>query len=579
MSTNDVCMPEKACVETDAAERSAEREESFRDLGLREELLRALDESDHLRPTPIQRQAVPQALAGRDLICCAQTGTGKTAAFALPILQRLAAGERAPLRALVLVPTRELALQVAESFRQYGRYLEVVTTTAFGGVPIEPQERMLRAGVDVLVATPGRLKDHIWRGNIDFRNTVCLVLDEADRMLDMGFVKAVREIVELLPAERQSLLFSATLDGEIRRFARDIVRDPLRIEVAPPAATLDEVDQYLVRTSRGEKRSALEALIRRPEMTRTLIFSRTKSGASRLASQLRVRGYQATAIHSDRSQADRIRALEGFREGRIHFLVATDIAARGIDVDDVSHVINFDLPYSPKDYVHRIGRTARAGRRGVAISLITPEDLAGVAAIERLIARKLAWLGGGGPPPAPSGTVDPVRRGRRGAAGGAWAPRSEPSPAPGAARRPSRRGHGGAPAGGERAGEARQRRVVAEAPSRPGPGGRSAKSGAGRGGARRGPDGRGAESVPGGLRARRGPGHGPDGRGPGHGPDGRGAGRGPDGRGAGRGPDGRGSRSGGGAGSPARGRRVPEPAGFVRGLLGRLKQGLGREAR
>ena len=378
---------------------------TFRELGLREELLRALEENDHHQPTPIQAQGIPQALAGRDLICCAQTGTGKTAAFALPILHRLAEGKRATIRALILVPTRELALQVGKSLEQYGAHLDLLTATVYGGVPIQPQERLLRQGVDILVATPGRLKDHIWRGNLDFRHTTLLVLDEADRMLDMGFIKAVREIVELLPEERQSMLFSATLDEEIRRFSRGILNNPLRIEVSPPASTLEEVDQFLVSASRQQKRSVLEGLIRKEHMQRAIVFARTKSGASRLAVQLRERGHNASAIHSDRSQAERVRALEGFREGRIQILVATDIAARGIDVDDVTHVINYDLPHTAKDYVHRIGRTARAGRRGMAISLVTPEDAGGVASIERLIARKLAWMG----EPAPAGEETPSR--------------------------------------------------------------------------------------------------------------------------------------------------------------------------
>jgi ATP-dependent RNA helicase RhlE len=380
---------------------------TFRELGLREELLRALEESDHQQPTPIQAQGIPQALAGRDLICCAQTGTGKTAAFALPILHRLAEGKRATIRALILVPTRELALQVGKSLEQYGAHLDLLTATVYGGVPIQPQERLLRQGVDILVATPGRLKDHIWRGNLDFRHTTFLVLDEADRMLDMGFIKAVREIVELLPEERQSMLFSATLDEEIRRFSRGILRNPLRIEVSPPASTLEEVDQFLVSASRQQKRSVLEGLIRKEHMQRAIVFARTKSGASRLAVQLRERGHNASAIHSDRSQAERVRALEGFREGRIQILVATDIAARGIDVDDVTHVVNYDLPHTAKDYVHRIGRTARAGRRGMAISLVTPEDAGGVASIERLIARKLAWMG-----EPPSAGTETSRRSR-----------------------------------------------------------------------------------------------------------------------------------------------------------------------
>ncbi len=385
---------------------------TFEEMGLRDELLRAIQENGYTQPTPIQERGIPELLAGRDLICCAQTGTGKTAAFALPILHRLAEKPRADIRALILEPTRELAMQVAEALREYGKHLDLVTATVFGGVPIEPQERALRRGVDILVATPGRLKDHVWRGNIDFRYTAYLVLDEADRMLDMGFIKAVRELIELLPVERQSLLFSATLDQEIRRFSRDILRDPLRIEIAPPATTLDEVEQYAVLTSPAGKRSALETLIRRQRMTRTIIFARTKAGASRLASQLRERGHKASAIHSDRTQSERIRALEGFRDGQIHFLVATDIAARGIDVDDISHVVNYDLPHTSKDYVHRIGRTARAGRRGVAISLVTPEDSRGIAAIERLIAKKLSWLGEREQPAAPRRSQDlqPARR-------------------------------------------------------------------------------------------------------------------------------------------------------------------------
>ncbi len=403
---------------------------TFQETGLREELIRALEENEHHQPTPIQAQGIPPALAGRDLICCAQTGTGKTAAFALPILHLLSQSERAPIRALILVPTRELALQVGKSLELYGTYLEIQTATVYGGVPIEPQERRLRQGVDILVATPGRLKDHVWRGNLDFRHTRFLVLDEADRMLDMGFIKAVRELIELLPEERQSMLFSATVDEEIRRFAKGILRDPLRIEVAPPSSTLEEVDQFLVQATRREKRSVLESLIRSEGMERAIIFSRTKSGASRLAMELREHGHKASAIHSDRSQAERVRALEGFREGRIQILVATDIAARGIDVQDVSHVVNFDLPHTPKDYVHRIGRTARAGRRGRAISIVTPDDSAGVASIERLIHRRLQWLDEPGRMPS-SRDADASQ------ASGLHASRRRASPASSASRHPA----------------------------------------------------------------------------------------------------------------------------------------------
>jgi ATP-dependent RNA helicase RhlE len=327
------------------------------------------------------------------------------------------------------VPTRELAIQVGRNLREYGKYLDLVSTTVYGGVPIEPQEMMLRHGVDVLVATPGRLKDHIWRGNIDFRHTEYLVLDEADRMLDMGFIKDVREIVELIPKERQSMLFSATLDREIQRLCKDILKNPLRIEIAPPSATLDEVDQFVVATNRGRKRSTLESLMRRGTMTRTIVFARTKAGVSKLARELRDGGHKASAIHSDRTQGERVRALEGFREGRVHVLVATDIAARGLDIDDVSHVINFDLPHTASDYVHRIGRTARAGRKGQAISLVTPEDARGLEAIERLISRKLRPMNLDGIPVeietvpqmavvSGGGRSDGPRRGRRRAGGG-----------------------------------------------------------------------------------------------------------------------------------------------------------------
>ena len=364
----------------------------FEEMGFREEILRAVEGMGYARPTPVQERATPPALEGRDLMCCAQTGTGKTAVFAMPILQRLSEGKRANLRALVLAPTRELAIQIDRNIYEYGKYLDLVSTAVYGGVPIEPQEMMLRRGADILVATPGRLIDHMWRGNIDFRDTEYLVLDEADRMLDMGFIDDVSEIIRSIPRKRQSMLFSATLDSEIKRFSEGILKNPVKIEVAPPTTTLDEVDQFLVRSKRSRKRSTLETLIRKYRMKRAIIFARTKAGVSDLASHLKVRGFRASAIHSDRSQSDRVRALESFRRGRTHLLVATDIAARGIDVHDVSHVVNYDVPQSAEDYVHRIGRTARAGRKGVAISLVTSEDSQAVRDIERQITRKLSWL-------------------------------------------------------------------------------------------------------------------------------------------------------------------------------------------
>ena len=373
--------------------RKKARRMQFEEMGLHKEILRAIEEIGYAIPTPIQEQAIPRAMAGRDLMCSAQTGTGKTAAFALPILNALAREEKAALRALVLVPTRELAIQVGRNINEYSKYLDIVSATAFGGVPIEPQEMMLRHGVDILVATPGRLIDHMWRGNIDYRNTRFLVLDEADRMLDMGFIKDVRSIVREIPTERQSMLFSATLEAEIGRLARDILIDPERIEVAPPATTLKEVRQFLVKVDRGQKRATLEGLIRQHRIRRAIVFARTKVGASKLASHLKARGIRAAAIHSDRTQSERVRTLESFREGRVEILVATDIAARGLDIHDVSHVVNYDVPYAAPDYVHRIGRTARAGRQGMALTLVAPEDRRTVEAIERLIALQIPWLG------------------------------------------------------------------------------------------------------------------------------------------------------------------------------------------
>jgi ATP-dependent RNA helicase RhlE len=360
---------------------------SFDTMGLAPEILKALQEASYDKPTPIQEKAIPILLSGRDLMGCAQTGTGKTAAFALPILQRLGPRETGRhLRAVILVPTRELAIQVAESIKSYGAHLELVTAAVYGGVPIGPQEKALQRGVDVLVATPGRLFDHMWRANIDYRHTEVLVLDEADRMLDMGFYDDVMAIVREIPTERQSMLFSATLSPEIRALSSGILRDPATVEVAPPSTTVDEVEQIVIRTDGPEsKRRLLETLIRDHGMRRALIFTRTKRGASSLSSYLRGRGHSATSIHSDKTQEARVAALEGFREGRVHLLVATDIAARGIDVDGITHVVNFDVPHSPDDYVHRIGRTARAGKRGIAISLVSPIEKKSFDAIERRI--------------------------------------------------------------------------------------------------------------------------------------------------------------------------------------------------
>jgi len=356
-------------------------------MGLAPEILTAITDSGYKLPTPIQEKAIPILLGGRDIMGCAQTGTGKTAAFALPILQKLRRHEPGKqLRALILVPTRELAIQVAENIQAYGVNLDLRTTAVYGGVPIGPQEKALRAGVDILVATPGRLFDHMWRANIDYRDTEVLVLDEADRMLDMGFYDDVMAIVREVPSDRHTMLFSATLSPEICRLAAGILRNPATVEVAPPSTTVEEVEQIVMKVSEaGRKRQVLEGLIRQHRMQRALIFTRTKRGASSLSSFLRTRGYRATSIHSDKTQEARVAALEGFREGRVHLLVATDIAARGLDVDGITHVINFDVPHSPDDYVHRIGRTARAGRRGIAISLVSPIERKSFEAIEKRI--------------------------------------------------------------------------------------------------------------------------------------------------------------------------------------------------
>jgi ATP-dependent RNA helicase RhlE len=366
---------------------------SFESLGLAPELLQAVRDCGYTVPTPIQEQAIPHIIAGSDLMGCAQTGTGKTAAFALPILHQMRGTPPGHLRALVLVPTRELAIQVGRSIREFGEPLGLRSTAVYGGVPLAPQEMMLRHGVDVLVATPGRLKDHIWRGLIDFKETRFLVLDEADRMLDMGFIDAVREIVALIPRERQTMLFSATLEPAIVRLARDILRNPIRVEAAPPATVADGIEHVMVAVPSGSKKNALLGLIRRHQMFRTLVFTRTRRGASRLAIDLKRDGHRASSIHSDKTQTQRLAALEAFREGKIDVLVATDIAARGLDVQGISHVVNFDLPRNAEDYVHRIGRTARAGMCGVAISLVGPEDSGSVRSIEQLIGCSLTAEG------------------------------------------------------------------------------------------------------------------------------------------------------------------------------------------
>jgi len=364
---------------------------TFDDLDLVAPLRAAVAAAGYRIPTPIQAQAIPPALDGRDVLGCAQTGTGKTAAFALPILQHVdrVAGRSPRLLALVLTPTRELAAQIAESFGVYGRQLKVWHTVIFGGVNDKPQIAELERGVDVLVATPGRLLDLMQRGAVRLDDVEIFVLDEADRMLDMGFIHDVRRITRALPRERQTLFFSATMPREIRELADGLLHDPVYVAVAPPATAADRIEQRIYFTEKSSKPGLLAELLRATRAERALVFSRTKHGANRVVKQLERDGIRASAIHGNKSQAARMRALEGFRQGDFPVLVATDLAARGLDVSGITHVINYDLPNEPETYVHRIGRTARAGASGVARSLCDPEEREHLAGIERLLGRRL----------------------------------------------------------------------------------------------------------------------------------------------------------------------------------------------
>ncbi len=362
---------------------------SFAELGLNPQLLQALAQEGYTNPTPIQAQAIPHLLTGRDLLGLAQTGTGKTAAFLLPILHRLAATpHRATPRCvnvLILAPTRELASQIDQSVVAYGRNLGVSHCVIFGGVNQFHQVAALKKGVDFLTATPGRLLDLVGQGHIDLSKTSVLVLDEADHMLDMGFVKPIRQIVALLPASRQTLLFSATMPEEISSLASGLLRNPARVEVTPPSTTVDRIGQSVMFTDAANKMALLKMLVKPPTVSRALIFTLTKHTANKVAEALTAAGSPAEAIHGNKSQGQRERALAGFKSGAVRVLVATDIASRGIDVDDVSHVFNYDLPNVAESYVHRIGRTARAGREGLAVTLCEPEHRAWLTAIERTI--------------------------------------------------------------------------------------------------------------------------------------------------------------------------------------------------
>ena len=389
---------------------------TFNELNLSAPLLRAVAEAGYESPSPIQASAIPPVLAGRDLMGCAQTGTGKTAAFALPMLDRLTAApakKKGAVRALILTPTRELALQIGESFELYGKYLNQRSTVIFGGVGQAPQVAALKKGVDILIACPGRLNDLVGQGLIDLSHIEIFVLDEADRMLDMGFVHDVKKVIAKLPAQRQNLMFSATMPKEIEQLAAGILHDPAFVKVDPVSSTVDRIDQSLYFVEKGNKKFLLPWLIQnlKPPVQNALVFSRTKHGADKIAKDLNKQGIPAAAIHGNKSQSARVAALEGFKAGDTKVLVATDIAARGIDISELSHVFNYDLPEVPETYVHRIGRTARAGADGTAVSFCAPEEQEYLAGIEKLNRRKIPVVSGHpwDGVPAPVRPVLPVR--------------------------------------------------------------------------------------------------------------------------------------------------------------------------
>jgi ATP-dependent RNA helicase RhlE len=397
---------------------------SFESLGLRAELLRAVSDKGYSNPTPIQQQAIPPILEGRDIMGGAQTGTGKTAGFTLPLLQRLMAfgkvekGSRA-IRALVLTPTRELAAQVAESVETYGKYLPLKSAVVFGGVKINPQIQKLNNGVDILVATPGRLLDHVSQKTVDLSKLDILVLDEADRMLDMGFIRDIRKVLALLPKQKQTLFFSATFSDEIKRLANDLLKSPALIEVARRNISAETVTQVIHPVDKRRKRELLSYLIGSKNWKQVLVFTRTKHGANRLAEQLGKDGIKSAAIHGNKTQGARTRALADFKSSKVRVLVATDIAARGLDIDQLPHVVNFELPNVPEDYIHRIGRTGRAGNEGEAMSLVCVDELKLLKDIERLIKREIPKVVIADYEPDPSIKPEPINNGRAGKPGNA----------------------------------------------------------------------------------------------------------------------------------------------------------------
>ncbi|MFP1945496.1 ATP-dependent RNA helicase RhlE [Lonsdalea quercina] len=441
---------------------------SFESLGLSADILRAVEEQGYREPTPVQSQAIPLVLAGRDLMASAQTGTGKTAGFTLPLLQMLSSKPtskgRRPVRALILTPTRELAAQIGENVQSYSKYLSLRSLVVFGGVSINPQMMKLRGGVDILVATPGRLLDLEHQNAVDLSQVEVLVLDEADRMLDMGFIHDIRRVLSKLPTRRQNLMFSATFSDDIKGLANSLLNNPASVEVVRRNTPSELVTQHVHMVDKKRKRELLSQLIGQNEWRQVLVFTRTKHGANHLAEQLEKDGITAAAIHGNKSQGARTRALANFKDGSIRVLVATDIAARGLDIDHLPHVVNYELPNVPEDYVHRIGRTGRAASTGEALSLVCVDEHKLLRDIERLLKREIPRMAVPGYEPDPTIKADPIQNGRQGGRGG----RPSSAPRGGGARQGNHRGgagEGGRPtrqgaprSGGARDGQARRAR-------------------------------------------------------------------------------------------------------------------------
>ena len=365
---------------------------NFTDLELKEPILSAVSKAKYETPSPIQERAIPVMLEGKDIIACAQTGTGKTAAFALPILNKLEYKKKHQIRALVLTPTRELAVQIFENFKKFGRYLKLRACCVYGGAPSGPQRKALRSGCDILIATPGRLNDFMVQGEIILSDIEVFVLDEADRMLDMGFIGDVRTIASRIPEVRQTVMFSATMPKEIKELANELLHDPVDIRVAPPASPAETITQYLVYCEKADKKHVLKDMLVSPEVTKAIVFTRTKIGADRLTKKLIEDGIKVLTIHGDKTQGQRQNALQRFRTNQVDVLVATDVAARGIDISDISHVFNYDLPEEDESYIHRIGRAGRAGKEGISISLCCHEELGLLASIEKMLKKEIPLM-------------------------------------------------------------------------------------------------------------------------------------------------------------------------------------------